>query len=355
MNNKLNVLTLDQSIEWDKIVRSFQNYDVYYLSGYVKAFEIHGDGKPLLFYYNENSNNKNLRAINVVMKRDIAEDPHFKNKIPPNKYFDFSTPYGYGGWLIEGSNSEQLFIDYEEWCLNNNIVSEFVRFHPILKNNIECKNAYVIVSLGETIAMELLSEEKIWNNLTSKNRNVIRKAKKNGIKIYNGRYPGAFKRFYELYNKTMTRDNAEEYYFFKPEFYISILEDLPQNVQIFYAQLPNNLIIAASIILTANSKMNYHLSGSLKEYSSFAATNLLLYQAALWGCENGYTSLYLGGGVNSDEDNLFKFKKAFYKGPLHRFYIGKKIIMSDVYKKLLDLRGIKEDETSYFPKYRANF
>ena len=47
----LKVYTLDQSEQWDNIVRTFKDYDTYWLSGYVKAFEIQGDGTPLLFYY----------------------------------------------------------------------------------------------------------------------------------------------------------------------------------------------------------------------------------------------------------------------------------------------------------------
>ena len=41
----LTVFTTEQSEEWDKIVSSFGNYDIYYMSGYVKAFELHGDGQ----------------------------------------------------------------------------------------------------------------------------------------------------------------------------------------------------------------------------------------------------------------------------------------------------------------------
>ena len=45
----LTVYTLEQADQWDAIVRTFKNYDVYWLSGYVKAFQLHGDGEPLLF------------------------------------------------------------------------------------------------------------------------------------------------------------------------------------------------------------------------------------------------------------------------------------------------------------------
>ena len=90
-----------------------------------------------------------------------------------------------------------------------------------------------------------------------------------------------------IYNSTMEKDDAEEYYYFSSEFYKSVLKDLPQNAQVFWAE-KDDQVIAASIMLTANGRMNYHLSGSLREFSSLAPTNLLLYEAALWEYANGY-------------------------------------------------------------------
>ena len=65
---------------------------MYYLSGYVKAFRIHGDGDPYLLYYEDNG----LRAIYVYMRRKTALEG----------VFDSVTPYGYGGVLFEGDASE---------------------------------------------------------------------------------------------------------------------------------------------------------------------------------------------------------------------------------------------------------
>ena len=344
----LTVYTLEQSEEWDKTVRSFRQYDTYWLSGYVKAFRLHGDGEPLLLYYTDNTG---VRAINTVMKRDIAACPHFQDKLEPGRLFDLATPYGYGGWLIEGEDTRQLFDTYESWCRENRIVSEFVRFHPMLHNHERCTEAYVVLPLGEVVHMDLESPETIWGNLTSKNRNVIRKAVKNGVRIYNGRYPEIFETFRRIYNDTMDKDQANPYYYFKPEFYQSVLEDLQDNAQMFWAALPDGTVIAASIMLAANGRMNYHLSGSVREYSSLAATNLLLYKAALWGCSNGCRTLYMGGGVGSGEDSLFKFKRAFYRGELNRFHIGRKIFDQESYNELVDLR--EPINSGYFPKYRA--
>lgn len=85
------VLTLNDSTVWDRVVFTFSEYDVYYLSGYVKAFLIHGDGEPQLFFYEEDG----LRAIYVCMKRETAI----------KGMYDSITPYGYGGVLFDGDMS----------------------------------------------------------------------------------------------------------------------------------------------------------------------------------------------------------------------------------------------------------
>ncbi len=343
-----NVYTLEQAEQWDAVVRSFQAHDTYYLSGYVKAFELHGDGEPLLFYYEQ----ENTRGINVAMKRDVAKDAHFEGKLEENTWFDLSSPYGYGGWLIEGEDVGSVMAAYETWCRKNGIISEFVRFHPVLENHVAISAHYDVVPLGEVVTMDLSSPEVIWANISSKNRNMIRKAQKNGIAIYSGRYPEIYEIFRGIYNGTMDKDNADAYYYFKPEFYESILNDLPQNAQVFYAVLDGQ-VIAASIMLACNGRMNYHLSGSLREFANLAPSNLLLYQAALWGCANGCKSLYLGGGVGSGEDSLFKFKRAFYRGEdLFRFHIGKKIFNKERYEQLVAMRS-DLSESGFFPKYRA--
>lgn len=340
----LTVYTIEQAEAWDALVRTFSNYDVYYISGYVKAFQLHGDGEPLLFYGEADG----VRGINVVMNRDIAADPPHADT-----YFDFATPYGYGGWLLEGTGDPApIFADYECWCGKHGIVSEFVRYHPVLKNHARMETAYEVTALGGTIAMDLTSPETIWANLSSKNRNVIRKAQKNNVRIYSGRSPELFEIFREIYNATMDKDNAADYYYFAPSFYESVCKDLPHNSQIFYAQLPDGRVIASSIMLWANERMNYHLSGSRREYQSLAPTNLLLYEAALWGCEAGCKTLHLGGGVGSGEDSLFAFKKSFFRGEPCRYHIGRKIFDAEKYSVLCAMRGGLPD-SGFFPRYRA--
>ena len=181
----LKVFTLDNSEKWDEIVDSFDNTDIYYLSGYVNAFNVHGDGEPLLFYYSDSS----TKAINVVMKRDISNLPPFMGLISPKEFYDLSTPYGYGGWIIEGPGASNVFKEYEKWCKHNNIVSEFVRFHPLINNHVLCNTFYSVIKCGKTVSLELQNKDEVWNNFSKKNRNVIRKSINNGVQVFHDYSP----------------------------------------------------------------------------------------------------------------------------------------------------------------------
>lgn len=342
----IKLFNLSEAEQWDASVKSFAEWDVYYLSGYVKAFHIHGDGDPYLLYYEENG----LRAIYVYMRRETAL----------SGVYDSVTPYGYGGVLFEGDSSEEnrkaFLAAYVAKMKEENIVDNFVRYHPVLKNAELMKVVSNVIDLGKTIAFDLTSPEVIWENIISKNRNMIRKAEKNDIEIRHGKDLELFKDFKRIYNATMEKDNAEEYYFFGDAFYESIHNDLDENYEMFYAVM-NEEIIAMSIMLFGNKQMHYHLSGSMIEYRNLAPSNLLLYKAALWGCEQGFKTFHLGGGVGSGEDNLYKFKAAFNRNSDYQFSIGKEIFDQKKYYKLVEIREMQDPtfnkESQYFPLYRS--
>lgn len=342
----IRIFDMTQRKEWDEVVRSFAEYDIYYLSGYVRAFEIHGDGNPQLLCYEENG----LRAIYVYMKRKTAIEG----------VYDSITPYGYGGVLFEGNASEEnlkaFWTAYVAKMRELNIVDNFVRYHPVLANAVPMKTVSDVIDLGKTVAFDLESPEVIWENIVSKNRNMIRKAEKNGIEIHHAHDMSLFEDFIRIYNATMDKDNAEEYYYFGEEFYKSIHEDLDGHYEMFYATYEGQ-IIAMSIMLFANKQMHYHLSGSLMEYRNLAPSNLLLYKAAVWGSEQGYKTFHLGGGVGSGEDNLYKFKAAFNRNSDYQFSIAKMVFDQEKYNALVEERASRDSdfnrESKFFPLYRS--
>ena len=342
----IQIINIEQRSRWDGIVTSFTDYDVYYLSCYVRAFEIHGDGQPTLLYYEQDG----LRAMYVYMKRTTAVIG----------IYDSITPYGYGGVLFEGNTDaphlKAFYSEYLRAMNEEHIVDNFVRYHPILRKAAPMKLISNVLDLGQTVAMDLSSPEVIWENITSKNRNAIRKAEKNGVQIHHGHSWEELRQFIPMYNATMQKDHAERYYYFGEAFYRSICDDLAGHFEVFYATLEGEMI-AASIMIFANGKMHYHLSCSQQEHRSLSPTNLLLYKAALWGCEQGFNTLHLGGGIGSTDDNLYKFKAAFNRRSSYRFSIGKEIFDRQAYMRLVDIRREQDPrfnpESQFFPLYKS--
>lgn len=343
----IELYTLAQDRDWDEIVSTFPDYDIYYLSGYVKAFEAIGDGEPFLLYYTGEA----ARAIYVYMKRKTALAD----------VFDSITPYGYGGVLFDrkdvpASEVRAFWDAYGQLMRKEGIVDNFVRYNPLTRNADPLRDVSDVIDLGKTIAMDLRSPEVIWENIISKNRNMIRKAEKNGVEIFHGNGIGLLEQFIPIYNATMQKDQADAYYFFAPAFYASIAQDLAGRYEVFYA-VHEGQVIAMSIMLHANGRMHYHLSGSVVEFRSLAPSNLLLYKAALWGCEQGFSWFHLGGGFGSREDPLYKFKAAFNRQSDFQFSIGKQIFDPAVYEALVARRASEDPSfdaaSSFFPLYRS--
>ena len=130
-------------------------------------------------------------------------------------------------------------------------------------------------------------------NMDSKNRNMVRKAIRNGVTICHdkGEHLDEFIRIYEA---TMAHDHAAPYYYFEREYYEYLIEHMGEHVEFFYSVYEGKYIGAAMFFYNGEY-MHYHLSGMYVQYRSTAATNLLLYEAAVWACEKGIRLLHLGG------------------------------------------------------------
>ena len=337
----LRIVTTSEKDKWDKIVRSYENWDIYYLCEYAEMFRVHGDGEPVLIDFSDG----NDRLCYVVMVQDIANDERFRGKLETGKYFDCETPYGYGGPLTDKPVSDHGRIlfrnELTEYARENGIVSQFVRFHPLLMNDTALPELFQTRYLHKTIYIDTASPELIMSNMDSKNRNMVRKAIKNGVTIV--RKPiDEYCDFIPIYEETMDKDNASDYYYFKEDYFKQQI-NLKDNACFFYA-MKDDKPIAAAIMYYNDKYMHYHLAGTHTEYRKYCPSNMLLYEAACWASEKGIKRFHLGGGIVED-DNLFGFKKQFNKNDRLSFYIGRTIFEEDIYNKLMKIR--EESDSSF--------
>ena len=330
----LNVIPHSEPDRWNAIVKSYNNWDIYYLCEYAVSFQHHGDGEPLLIQYESND----ASLCYVVMKRDISNDTKFEGRLEPGRYYDFETPYGYGGPLSDAPILEAVqsgfLSELKEYTNENGVVSQFVRFHPLLANHESLPQVFETRYLHQTIFIETTSPDQIMTDMDSKNRNMVRKAKKNGVTIERKNIE-EYLDFLPIYEETMVRDDADDYYFFKED-YFREQSNLKDNSCFFYAMLDNKPI-AGAIMYYNDNYMHYHLAGTHTEYRKYSPSNLLIYEAACWASKQGIKKFHLGGGMVED-DNLFGFKKQFNKNGRLPFYVGRTIFDSDDYNYLLNLR-----------------
>ncbi|MCO4096708.1 GNAT family N-acetyltransferase [Macrococcoides canis] len=343
------VVSHDMKEEWDTIINNSKQTDIYHEWGYVNSYKINGDGEPLLFTFI----NDETEIINVVLKRDIHEEERLSS-VKPNKLFDLISPYGYGGTLIDTENEDDIneyFFKYEKYCKKNNIISEFVRFHPIQNSIPLVESAYEIIKLGEVVALDLSSEDTVWSNIQSRMRSKIRSSLKNDVEIFFSNDISLLDRFIEIYEETMHKNNALDYYFFKREYYESLLKGLPYNLLFCYAKHEGEIISMAMMFL-GNDIIHYHLSGTDQKFNKLAPNNAVILSTAIWGVRNKFKYFHLGGGLGSAVDDLLSYKKKFNKNSDFRFSIGKKIFNQEKYDELVSERNFDEQQ-GFFPEYRA--
>ncbi len=337
----LRIITAEEKEKWNQIVKSYENWDIYYLCEYAEMFRVHGDGKPMLIDFKDGED----RLCYVVMLQDIAEDKRFKGNLEAGRFFDCETPYGYGGPLIDKPLSdrgkETFRAELIKYARMRGIVSQFVRFHPLLANHEALPDLFQTRYLHKTIYIDTASPELIMANMDSKNRNMVRKAMKNDVTIVR-REIEEYQDFIPIYEETMDKDNASEYYYFNEDYFREQIK-LKENACFFYA-MKSGSPIAAAIMYYNDRFMHYHLAGTHTEYRKYSPSNLLLYEAACWASERGIKRFHLGGGIVED-DNLFGFKKQFNKNDRLSFYIGRTIFDDDVYRKLLSVR--KENDENF--------
>lgn len=350
----IELIRYDNAQKWNEIIDTYEKKDIYYTCEYSTSFMENEDGIPHLLNYE----GKDCKLCYPVIEKDIADFSVFQGSLPKKTYFDWNTPYGYGGPL---SNSEYLTVSQQmefrkelfELAKKRNVITQFIRFHPLLQNQSVCNEVIENVYIKDTIFIDLNTQDDLMIQMDPKNRNLIRKAIKNDIIIKhdNGQY---LDEFIKIYNETMHRDNARAFYYFPKSYYEYLKKTADKETEYFYA-FKGEKMVAASIFFYNENYMHYHLSGNLVEYRTFAPTNLLLYTAANWGREKGIKSLHLGGGVGI-EDSLFHFKKQFNKNGRIKFFIGRNIFMPDQYQELLYKRqkidSLFDPDNSYYIQYR---
>jgi len=273
-------------------------------------------------------------------------------------YYDTITPFGPSGPVIlscaAGRRKElaaAFDAAFQKYCMDNRIVSEYIRFNEWVKNAEDFEDIYGIDNRGISLYIDLSVNDYFMEEFKSSTRQQVRRALKNHVEIeydYTGSTIDEFHRLYEIMAK---RNDIPDHYRFSKELLAESFTLLKGKQFIVYAKYEGHYI-SGSLFVHHGDLLHYHLAANDPEFFHLAGNSLLLNEGCRWGVEHGIKQLHLGG---ANGDVLYRFKRGFTKTEPIDILTGKKIRNETIYKQLADdslSRGAIEDP-DYFPLYRG--
>ena len=340
----IRLLHIDNALEWGDLLSHLpaQQQDVYFSPEYYALYEQNGDGKACCFIYEEEGG--------IILYPFLLNSINQLGYELDGEYYDIQGAYGYNG-IVSSSNDAGFIARFHEcfdqFCQEHHISAEFSRFHPLLNNQELASRKMQTFYSRKTVKLDLtLSLDDIWKTqFSSKNRNVIRKAEKDGVTIVESQ---DYEFFRQMYDQTMRNVNAEDFYFFPAEYYGKFKETFGDNLILCFAMYEGKPI-SGSMFMFSKDYAHYHLSGRDKNYYKIAANNAVLWYGIQKAKERGCKCFHFGGGTTGDDDDmLLHFKQNFSKEN-GEFWIGKRVRNQGVYDSI-----VAQWKERYPESYKAN-
>lgn len=334
------VLGLIDSAEWNKFLFQLpkEKRDVYFTPEYYSLYEAYGDGEAICFIFEQDG--------------ELALYPFLKNPITPlgyeldKEYYDIQGAYGYNG--IIASTSDKEFISdfwsaFDSWCQDNNVIAEFMRFHPLMKNHLHGEGHFKLIHDRNTVYLDLTqSEEDIFAGFDKGTRQHIRKAAKS-IEIRPAeRNEESVQIFNRIYRENMKHVNSIPYLFFNLQHFRNMFE--MENIEFFIAWQGDTPIACYSGLVSEEYYGNY-LRASLTEYNRTGVNTLMYWSMIQSAKAHGCHYVHFGGGTSGDPDNSLLHYKMNFSKTLSEFWIGKKVHNQAVYDQVVEQWKTKHPES----------
>jgi hypothetical protein len=324
---------------WDELVDASPTPDVYFRPGYCRAYEAAGDGRLV-----------GVRSATALFPLLLRELPYGEEG------FDAVTPYGYGGVLplVSGPDLLADVSQLRDWCVSNGVVSCLLRLHPLLGGfgHLSELDGVEVVEHGPSTAVDLSRVEEGRLAGMSKGRKADLAVARRELEVSWEGGEEALERFRAVYDDTMARIGAADYYLFPAGYYHALAEGLGDRLGVALA-LRGDEVVGGSLFLGDRRFAHYHLSGTTEAGRELKAGTLLVHAGAVWAAARGCELLHLGGGTGG-ADSLYAFKRSF-GGREHTYSLATLVADPSRYEALVVRR---EEEPAvprpdFFPAYRA--
>lgn len=322
------VIPAADCIHWRETLSPFGEIDATYLPEYHLAYALRiPNSTPLLWHYSEGAN----RFIYPFLLTQV----HLNGEA--TGYHDISGIYGYTGPLATTAAPKFLtaaWRAFDAYTEENNIIAEFVRFSPFNENQ-HFAHPGTDVSANRTLAYSYLTTEaELLEKLGPKTRNMLKKAERFGLASRELALPEYLPAFRALYDQTMARNNAPQFFLYDDAYYNHLLQ-LGSGLRLFGVYAGETLVAAAMSVSHATSGL-YHLGASIPDYARHGAGNLSLFEMSRGLLQSGVRAVNMTGGrTTALDDPLLLFKKSNATSTA-TFYIGKRIVNKKAYQHITE-------------------
>lgn len=281
----------------------------------------------------------------------IIHMPLIIRKIEGTDYFDATSAYGYGGPWSEGEPQYAEFSEaLNDWANENRVLCTFLRYHPLLRNADAFRSHLPTIEVGPTAAWDLQSSSELIESMSKGHRKTYRRALRAGVEARTTQNPEDIDRFKNLYETSMNRLAASNFYHFPDSYWDRIKRGLGDQTLLVEAVFEGKTV-AAALCLVSDEYLHFHLSGTSDDGRQLGGAIVCRVAAATWGRERGLSLAHSGGGLGGKESTLLSWKRKFDQNlPLLQFSIGKIVHSEEKFSHLAS----KYPSTNFFPPWRAN-
>jgi hypothetical protein len=347
--------------EWKQALSHFKGTDIYHLPEYHLLAQAQNEGKAFLFIYQKNGD---YAALPFLVKQ-VSHVGGLRDC----QLCDATSVYGYPGVLTtlqeKSVESDYFKIGFQNALVDTidrlNIVTFFSRTNPLFVTSWLLDGIADIITAGRTVVIDLTKPAaQQLKDISKGHKYDIRNAKKNGVYVIEDNDFQNMDQFMSIYNESMMRVNASNHYFLSEDYYTGLRKFLGNHMRVYFAKIGQEFVSGA-IFLCNNGIIQYHLSGVSSKYVRLSGSKMIINEVREWGSKNGFKYLFLGGGLRSTDDSLFRFKAGFSNIRLP-FQMVKMIRNHYVYEELsqrhnkwLKDNSFESIDKEYFPCYRGPY
>jgi|AntRauTorcE11898_2_1112593.scaffolds.fasta_scaffold01245_5 hypothetical protein len=343
--------TEDQLDEWqdwyESLERAGSYHDPRYVAMLAGGFEQESESTEAFIYTTDDA-----FVYYPYIRRTLSALPFEADDVDVGEYSDIVSSWYYGGPVAStGADEETIdgFLEqFADYCRQENIVSEFVRFDPNLGNHatFDALNPHFN---RETVRVDLTqSPDAIWDDFEKRNRNAIRQAQETDIVVESTTDLDDYAAFHDIYTNAMEAQDASKHYRFPLSFFEALLNE--EDLATLSVARYDGKVIGGSFVVHDDDVAHDYLRASDPDYWDLRVNNLICYETLMQMREAGRKLFDFQGG----RPGVFKFKRGFSKSGRREFHIAKQIHLDDAYDTLVNAAadsGI-DTETGYFPAYR---